>query len=179
MDAITSLVEAIDPAYRLADDPAISGQDAIVWVDREHLVGAVEKIDQAGFYIESITGLDFVEGYEVVYHFAHFEKPGRLGLRVRVSHDDAVVPSIAGIYGGAEWHEREVFDFHGVVFEGNPNFKPLLLPEDADFHPLQKSEKGRKSIEDVHDRGAKLLAEPPPEPEEAESEGEQAEGEGA
>jgi NADH-quinone oxidoreductase subunit C len=42
------------------------------------------------------------------------------------------------IYPGAEWHEREAQDFFGFIFIGHPDPTPLLLPEDADFHPLRK-----------------------------------------
>ena len=71
-------------------------------------------------------------------------------LRVLVGKDKPIVPSIASIYHGAEWHERETRDFHGIVFEGNPNLVPLLMAaEDVDVHPLVKTAKVLKSIKDV------------------------------
>jgi NADH-quinone oxidoreductase subunit C len=42
------------------------------------------------------------------------------------------------VFPGANWHERETHDFFGIVFLGHPDLSPLLLPEDADFHPLRK-----------------------------------------
>jgi NADH-quinone oxidoreductase subunit C len=42
------------------------------------------------------------------------------------------------VYPGADWYEREVYDLFGIKFAGHPNLKRLLLPEDADFHPLLK-----------------------------------------
>ena len=75
---------------------------------------------------------------EVVYDFNHYSELCRVALRVRVPRDKPGLPSISAIYPGADWHERETHEFFGIVFEGHPDLKPLLLPEDADFHPLRK-----------------------------------------
>jgi NADH-quinone oxidoreductase subunit C len=48
------------------------------------------------------------------------------------------VPTISHVHPGANWHERESHDFFGIIFTGHPGLLPLLLPEDADFHPLRK-----------------------------------------
>jgi len=48
------------------------------------------------------------------------------------------LPTISSVHPGANWHERETHDFFGVQFTGHPDMSPLLLPEDADFHPLRK-----------------------------------------
>jgi NADH-quinone oxidoreductase subunit C len=64
---------------------------------------------------------------------------------VLASHDAPSVPSIVSIFSGADWHERECFDFFGVIFEDHPNLKPLLLPDDLGVHPLLK-ENNRQSL---------------------------------
>ena len=48
------------------------------------------------------------------------------------------IPTIANVYPGANWHERETHDFFGIRFLGHPDLTPFLLPEDADYHPLRK-----------------------------------------
>jgi NADH-quinone oxidoreductase subunit C len=63
---------------------------------------------------------------------------GRIVIRVRVSRENPELPSISKIFGGANWHEREAHDMFGFVFSGHPDLSPLLLPEDATFHPLRK-----------------------------------------
>lgn len=75
---------------------------------------------------------------EAVYDFSRFDELCRVVLRVRTPRDNPKVPTIVDIYPVAHWHERETHDFFGIVFEGHPYLVPLLLPEDADFHPLRK-----------------------------------------
>ncbi|OIP49304.1 MAG: NADH-quinone oxidoreductase subunit C [Deltaproteobacteria bacterium CG23_combo_of_CG06-09_8_20_14_all_60_8] len=101
---------------------------------------AAEVMNLAGFFLEAITGVDWLaEGQmEVVYDYNHSISPGRVVIRARVSRATPELPTISAIYPGALWHERETHDFFGIVFTGHPDLKPLLLPEDADFHPLRK-----------------------------------------
>ncbi len=75
---------------------------------------------------------------EVVYDFNRFESRHRVVLRVRTPRSQPQVPTILNIYPIAHWHEREAHDFFGIVFTGHPYLVPLLLPKDADFHPLLK-----------------------------------------
>lgn len=75
---------------------------------------------------------------EIVYDFNHYSSFCRLTVRVRVPRSNPKIPTISAIYPGADWHERETHDFFGIKFIGHPNLIPLLLPEDADYHPLLK-----------------------------------------
>jgi NADH-quinone oxidoreductase subunit C len=107
----------------------------------DQLLAAVGVLDQAGFFIESITGVDWIKEkqLEVIYDFSRFDfDTCRVVIRTRVPRDQPVVPTITSIYAGANWHERETHDFFGIKFAGHPHLIPLLLPEDADFHPLLK-----------------------------------------
>jgi len=107
----------------------------------DQLLAAVTIIDHAGFFIESITGVDWIKEkqMEVIYDFSRFDfDTCRVVIRTRVPRDQPVVPTITSIYAGANWHERETHDFFGIKFAGHPHLIPLLLPEDADFHPLLK-----------------------------------------
>jgi NADH-quinone oxidoreductase subunit C len=58
-------------------------------------------------------------------------------VRVQLSRDESL-PTISGLYDAALWYEREVFDLFGIHFDNHPDLRRLLLPEDADFHPLLK-----------------------------------------
>lgn len=109
-------------------------------VPTEKLLTAVELLDGQKFALECITGVDWIADgqLEVVYDFNHYQELCRVALRTRIDRGAPEVPSISAIYGGANWHERETHDFFGIVFTGHPDLTPLLLAEDADFHPLLK-----------------------------------------
>lgn len=97
-------------------------------------------LDAQGFVLDTITGVDWIAAgqFEVVYDYFHLTTSVRFVVRCRVARDQAEVPSISGIVPGANWHERETHEFFGIRFSGHPNLTPLLLPEDALFHPLRK-----------------------------------------
>ena len=97
-------------------------------------------VDGLGFTLESISGIDWPaeDALELVYDFNKMAEGGRIAVHVRLSRENPEIPSISKIFGGANWHEREAHDMFGIVFSGHPNLIPLLLPEDANFHPLRK-----------------------------------------
>lgn len=88
-------------------------------------------------FLESLTALDLLESFELVYHFASYSELCRTVVHAPLPKMKAA-PTISDIYPAADWFEREVFDMFGIGFTGHPNLKRLLLPEDADFHPLLK-----------------------------------------
>lgn len=106
----------------------------------EKVVAAAEILNRENFFIEAITGVDWIDAQqlEVVYDFNHFDELCRVVVRSRLDRSNPAIPTISHIYQGANWHERETHDFFGITFTGHPNLEPLLLPEDADFHPLLK-----------------------------------------
>jgi len=91
----------------------------------------------AGCFLESFTAVDLGETFDLVYHFASFDELCRTAVHVPLGKKKGM-PTISHIYPGADWYEREVFDLFGIHFFNHPNLKRLLLPEDADFHPLLK-----------------------------------------
>ena len=122
-------------------DYAVHGYHLDAQVSAEQVVEAVSILDKAEFFIESITGVDWIKDnqLEVVYDFSRYDFDlCRVVIRTRVDRNAPEVPTITGVYAGANWHERETHDFFGIKFIGHPHLVPLLLPEDADFHPLLK-----------------------------------------
>jgi NADH-quinone oxidoreductase subunit C len=97
-------------------------------------------MDGLGFTLEAISGIDWPaeEAMELVYDFNELADGGRIAIRVRVSRERTEIASISKIFGGANWYEREAHEMFGIVFSGHPNLTPLVLPEDATFHPLRK-----------------------------------------
>jgi len=124
--------------------PDMKGESVAVEVSRDDIPAVLTACrDDARLdlkYLRCLSGVDWQEeGLEVVYHLYSFTKGQRLTVKTRVSYEDANVPSVAGVYPTAEWHERETRDMFGINFTGHPDPRPLLLPEDmTDHFPLRK-----------------------------------------
>ncbi len=133
-------LDAVAIENALETDFNAKGFHLDVAVTPDKVVEAAAILDKAGFFVEAVTGVDWLEEeqLEVVYDFNHTADPCRIVIRTRLDRKKPEVPTISDIYPGANWHERETHDFFGIVFTGHPDLSPLLLPEDADFHPLLK-----------------------------------------
>jgi NADH:ubiquinone oxidoreductase subunit C len=102
--------------------------------------------DVLGFdHLNVVGGTDYMQAqeFEVIYFVGSISEPGQQDLVVqlaeRVKRDDPKVPSLTEVWSGAEYHERETFEMLGIVFEGHPDLRRLLLPEDwNDIPPLRK-----------------------------------------
>lgn len=95
---------------------------------------------ERGYFLEMITCQDRREDLDkmrVVYTFNAFETTDRHLLHADLDPGSAAT-SVAGVYKAADWFEREVYDMYGVGFDGHPDLKRILLPDDADFHALLK-----------------------------------------
>jgi NADH-quinone oxidoreductase subunit C len=141
-DAAINVVPAIDM-------PAID-------VDREHVVDVcrVLRDDPAlqFVFLVDVIGVDRLPAeprYEVVYHLASLGEaypapgaravpPQRLRMKVRVPGGDPRLPSVTPVYPTAGWPEREVFDLFGLHFEGHPDLRRILMPEEWEGYPLRK-----------------------------------------
>jgi NADH-quinone oxidoreductase subunit C len=76
--------------------------------------------------------------FEVHYHLVSIPRRDRLRLQVRLSSDDLVVDSLVPVWPGANWLEREIFDLFGIRFNGHPDLRRILMPDDWEGHPLRK-----------------------------------------
>jgi NADH-quinone oxidoreductase subunit C len=112
--------------------------DASVIVDACSLM----KLDP-DFHFEMLTdiaGVHFLDRdweYEVNYLLYSFDNNCRLRLKVRLS-ETSHCPTVTGVWSTANWHEREAFDLVGIVFDGHPDLRRILMPEDFEFHPLRR-----------------------------------------
>jgi NADH-quinone oxidoreductase subunit C len=125
----------------LQTDYQAKGANLDVFCPPEQVVEVAKILDSAGFFIEAISGVDWIkeDQMEVIYDYSiAADVPCRVVARTRVPRSEPVVPTISDTFPGANWHERETHEFFGIKFEGHPYLVPLLLPEDADFYPLRK-----------------------------------------
>ncbi len=121
-------------------DYVLKGYHLDATVSPDDLIAAVTELDKEGFARDTITGVDWLAQaqMEVVYDFFHPRQALRVVIRSRVPRENPEVPTLSGVFPGANWHERETHDFFGIRFLGHPNLLPFLLPEDATYHPLRK-----------------------------------------
>jgi NADH-quinone oxidoreductase subunit C/D len=93
-------------------------------------------------HITDICSADYpdeTERFEVIYHFLSLPHGTRIRVKARVTEDHPTIPSITGIWKGANFLEREVYDLMGIKFSGHPDLRRILMPEDYDEgHPLRK-----------------------------------------
>ncbi len=85
-----------------------------------------------------LSGVDWVNNLEVVYHIYSMTYHHKLVIKVPLTKDDPKIESVSGIWATANWHEREAYDLFGIIFENHPDLRRILLPEDWEGHPLRK-----------------------------------------
>lgn len=88
---------------------------------------------------ESAADEDVEERYQVISRMSAVDGPDALILSTSIPKDDPALPSITGVYGGADWHEREAAEMYGIRFDGHPNPVNLYLPDGFEGHPMRKS----------------------------------------
>jgi len=89
-------------------------------------------------YLANLTSVDYSDCFEVVYHVVSSKGGPALGVKVRTDKSDPSVPSLTGIWSGANFQEREVWDLMGIRFDGHPSLKRILLWEGFEGFPLRK-----------------------------------------
>jgi len=133
--------------YRAKFGPAIleawtDRKQAILVVGRELLAEiAIYSRDNEKFdWLSDLTAVDWPKRekrFDIVLNMYSFEKNERLRLKAYAAADERV-PSVQGIWSTANWMEREVYDMFGIVFEGHPDLKRILLPDEWQGYPLRK-----------------------------------------
>jgi NADH-quinone oxidoreductase B subunit/NADH/F420H2 dehydrogenase subunit C len=94
-------------------------------------------------FLSSLTATDWPNQdprFWVAYELRSMAAKHRLRLKVGLPEADPHIPSVTALFPTANWHEREVFDFYGIVFDGHPDLTRILLPDDWEGFPLRKDE---------------------------------------
>ncbi len=146
--AVLEELRRVFPHY-IKDTHAYRGDETAI-IKREGLLPIVEFLKHSlGFdMLIDICGNDYPEReerFEVIYHFLatghtpiERNKWKRIRLRIPLTEDDAVVPSLVDLYKKANWFERETWDMFGIEFEGHPNLRRILTHWKFEGHPLRK-----------------------------------------
>ncbi|MDP5119986.1 MAG: NADH-quinone oxidoreductase subunit C [Spirosomaceae bacterium] len=93
-------------------------------------------------FLTDITGVHFPDVEEkefcVVYHLHSLENNVRVRIKVYLPEANLHIPTVIPVFVGANWMERETFDFYGIIFDGHPKMERILNMEDMDYHPMRK-----------------------------------------
>ena len=103
---------------------------------------AAQTVQTAGYnFFEDLTAVDWFPAsprFQLSYHILSHRYKERIRLRVMVDETDPSVESITPVWPAANYYEREVFDLFGIRFEGHPNLRRIMMPDDWKGHPLRK-----------------------------------------
>jgi NADH-quinone oxidoreductase subunit C len=109
------------------------------------LLKCLHAFKAAGFdQLTDLTAVDLLEygnatdRFEIVYCLLNVDSGLRLIAKTYLNEPDLTIPSATPVWFGADWLEREVYDMYGVVFDGHPNFKRLLLPQEFQSFPMRR-----------------------------------------
>lgn len=124
------------------DEGAELAGDPFVVVQRDDLValcGHLKNDPELMFdFLADVSGADDGKDLWVIYHLYSVKHNHKFVLKVNVGRQDPWVPTLTQHWGAANWHERETYDLFGIRFEGHPDLRRILLPEDWVGHPLRK-----------------------------------------
>ncbi len=144
---LTSLIQSLQehvPGARFEAAPSIDLQSTL-YVSREELPEVARLLrDRDDLRFELLADVAAVDlwprepVFELVYTLVSIEHRLRLRLKVRLAREDAHVGTVTGVWRAANWLEREVWDLFGIAFDGHPDPRRLLMPEDWEGFPLRK-----------------------------------------
>jgi NADH-quinone oxidoreductase subunit C len=138
-------IQALHSAFPSLATSEFRGQTRVV-VPRELLTAVLSILkDERGFdLLVDITCVDYLnyrdatDRFGLVYLLASTTSNERITVRVFLNEPELSVPSVVPMWEGANWMEREVWDMFGITFEGHPDHRRILMPDEFTAHPLRK-----------------------------------------
>lgn len=111
-------------------------------VPSEKIVEALSVIKDAGYNAyEDMTAVDWLPSeprFQLTYHILSHSLKERVRIKTWISETDPAIDSVTPVFPGANFYEREVFDLFGIRFEGHPNLRRIMMPDEWVGHPLRK-----------------------------------------
>ena len=124
-------------------EPEAGHPSIVVEPEVWHAVAECLKSDPAlAFdYLRIVSGVDYVEWMEAVYHLFSYQHEHDAVIKVKLDRDKPAIASVMDLWPAADWHERETYDLLGIIFEGREGLTRILCPDDWVGHPLRKDYK--------------------------------------
>jgi NADH-quinone oxidoreductase subunit C len=123
-------------------DTNFRGTRAVLNVNPTHVVEVITRLREKGYsFLASLHGVDYYPEEPrlgILYELLDMKNVDRITVRARVSTEDPRIDTVVGLWPGADFPEREVFDMFGVVFEGHPDLRRILMPEDYEGFPQRR-----------------------------------------
>jgi len=152
---MTTIAEPLDPVVALKGAFPDAVKDTKTFRDELTIIIEPQDVQPVLRHLRDTPGLiyNFLSDISPVDYYPDYDRPGRFGVsyhlysmlynrRVRVKtfvdEDEPVVPTVTEIWPGANWLEREAHDMMGIVFDGHPDLRRLLMPADWDGHPHRR-----------------------------------------
>jgi NADH-quinone oxidoreductase subunit C len=133
-------VSAWNPAALV--DAQFDREELTLTIAPEQVRAAAGAVLSAGYnFFEDMTAVDWYPAsprFQLSYHILSHQHKERIRLRVLLEEASPTVESITTIWPSANYYEREVFDLFGIRFEGHPNLRRIMMPDDWEGHPLRK-----------------------------------------
>ena len=111
-------------------------------IQPERIAAAAATVLAAGYnFLEDLTAVDWFPlspRFQVSYHILSHLNKEHIRLRVLLEGSDPAVDSLTSVWPSANYYEREVFDLFGIRFEGHPNLRRIMMPDEWEGHPLRK-----------------------------------------
>ena len=104
------------------------------------------KIKEEFDILYSLVVVDYSPNFELNYVFSNYKNADLLIVKVNITEKDFSIDSITDVFSSANWEEREAYDLFGIKFNGHPDLRRILLPEDWPGHPLRKDFKVNDEI---------------------------------
>jgi NADH-quinone oxidoreductase subunit C len=115
---------------------------AVLIANPQRIIGVLEHLRDKGYtMLASLHGVDYYPDEPrlgVLYELLDMKRVDRISVKCRVSTEEPHMPSVVGLFPGADFPEREAFDMFGVVFDGHPDLRRILMPEDYEGHPQRR-----------------------------------------
>jgi NADH-quinone oxidoreductase subunit C len=142
--ALVALLQEALSGVQLESAPSVDLQTTL-YISRDDVPTVMRELrdrpELRFAFLAELTAADFwprEPRFEVIYILVSIEHRRRIRLKVRLGGDDTHIATVSGVWPAANWLEREVWDLFGISFDGHPDPRRLLMPEDWEGYPLRK-----------------------------------------
>jgi NADH-quinone oxidoreductase subunit C len=143
MTVLTSGLEIASKINAKFPEALVDSSNLAITIKSEYLIEVVAFLknspDDAYDFLDDITSVDYLDFFEIIYRFTSIQYNRSLVLKTRcLDRENPEVPSLIGLWKGADFLEREIYDLMGISFKGHPNMKRIFLWEGFKGYPLRK-----------------------------------------